>query len=88
MICIQNKNSINRSLLDGLLDAIVGDKAVFSPDLWEWPCPIHVWDPSSNHVQQIGNFSNPVLYHVDAAEDVLVVFEINREKQPAEVQHT
>ncbi|KAL1997091.1 hypothetical protein VTN49DRAFT_7956 [Thermomyces lanuginosus] len=39
-------------------------------------------------MQQVGSFSNLLLYHVAAVENVLVAFEIDLERQPLEVQQT
>lgn len=66
---------------------VVGDKAVYT-SLPELTGPIYVWDLSSNHVQKIGNFSHLILYHVDAAENVLVTFDTERIDQPPKVQQT
>ncbi|KAL1997088.1 hypothetical protein VTN49DRAFT_7953 [Thermomyces lanuginosus] len=70
------------------LETIVEDKVVFNNDSKGKPCSFYVWDLSSNHVQQIGSFSKPVLYHVEAADNVLVAFEVNWKKLPPNVQQT
>lgn len=70
------------------LPTIVEDKVVIAPMPQNEPYPIYVWDLTSNDVQEIGRFSNFRMCHVNAAESVLVAFEINWEKQPPEVEQT
>lgn len=66
---------------------IVGDKVVFAPSPQRGSLPAYVWDLAMNHVQEIGNFSNLRLCHVDAADNILVAFECKAD-QPSEVQQT
>ena len=70
------------------MPTIIEDKVVIAPMPQNEPYPVYVWDLTSNHVQEIGRFSNFRMCHVDAAESVLVAFEINWEKQPPEVEQT
>lgn len=68
---------------------IVGDTVVVAPlPSKVVTCPVYVWDLSSNHVQKIGSFGDLRLYHLAAAENILVTFEINWEKPSPEVQQT
>ena len=69
---------------------IVQDKVAMAPMCAEEEVqPVYVWDLSSNHVQEIGSFSNLKLWHVDVAENVLVAFEIDLlKKYPPEVHQT
>lgn len=76
---------ISRSCLS---HSIVEDKVVIIPGHGRQPRPVYVWDLGSNHVQSIGSFSNLKLCHMDAAENILVAFEINCEKHPLAVQQT
>lgn len=62
---------------------IIDDKVVISND-----ASIYVWDLSLNHVQKIGSFSRLWLYHVDAAKNILVAFEIDWSEEQPEVQET
>lgn len=68
--------------------SIVGDKLVIAPDTLQPRCPVCIWDLRSNYIRAIGSFFNLRLYHVDAAENVLVAFEFNLRKQPPEVRQT
>lgn len=44
----------------------------------QWPNnPMFIWDPNSNHLKNIGSFSNLWLWHVEADENMLVAFEID-----------
>lgn len=53
-------------------------------DLWS----IYVWDLGLDRIQEIGSFTDLRLWHLDVTEDVLVAFEINLLKEPAEVCQT
>lgn len=67
---------------------LFGDKVVISHVPIDEHYSVYVWDLSLNHVQRIGSFSNLRLCHVNATDNVLVAFEINWKKQPAEVRQT
>lgn len=67
----------------GVLYPIIEDKIVIVPMFLAPPTSMYVWDLSSNHIQRIGTFSRICLCHVDAAENVVVAFEICREKTAA-----
>ncbi|KAL1996816.1 hypothetical protein VTN49DRAFT_7681 [Thermomyces lanuginosus] len=55
----------------------------------QWPNnPMFIWDPNSNHLKNIGSFSNLWLWHVEADENMLVAFEIDWDTYPLEVQQT
>ena len=70
------------------LYTIVENKAVIAPEFKSDTFPVYVWDLSSNHFQEIGNFTNLTLHHGDVSENLLVLFEINWEKQPPEVHQS
>lgn len=65
---------------------------IFSKSESGWPddpCPVYVWDLSSNHVQEIGEFTYFIeLCHLDVQENTLVVFEAVWETNPLEVHKT
>lgn len=67
---------------------IVKDKMVFFGSTVEPPFPIYIWDLSVDQVRKIGDFGDVWLWHMDADENVLVTFEMNRSKRPLEVQQT
>ena len=68
--------------------SITEEKVVLAPIPQPSSHPLYVWDLSSNHVQKINGFSHLWLTHIDAAENVLVTFEIIWTKQPSEVRQT
>lgn len=49
---------------------------------------VYIWDLNSNRIRRIGKFTNLWLWHVDADENLLVVFEINWDTHPPQVQQT
>lgn len=49
---------------------------------------IYVWDLNVNRIQRIGKFTNLWLWHLDVDENMLVVFEINWDAHPPQVQQT
>ncbi|KAL1990134.1 hypothetical protein VTN49DRAFT_5973 [Thermomyces lanuginosus] len=67
---------------------IYAQRMVLAPepevDLWS----IYVWDLGLDRIQEIGSFTDLRLWHLDVTEDVLVAFEINLLKEPAEVCQT
>lgn len=67
---------------------IVEDKVVTHPVTEHIPSFVYVWDLTSNHVQKIGSFSYLKLFHVAAAQNILVAFEMNLEKQTSEIRQT
>lgn len=70
------------------LYSIKEDKALIYCVADEPPSPISVWDLSTDHIQEIGSFHEPDLWHVDLDKNVLVVFEIKWKEWPLEVQQT
>lgn len=68
-----------------ILHQIVEDKAIFSSNFIEDNIAMNVWDLSLDQVVEIGRFRGRRLCHMDAAEDVLVIFEIGLEDQTLEV---
>lgn len=67
---------------------IVENKMVIAPEFMSDAFPVFVWDLSLNHFLEISSFSNLTLHHVDVPGNLLVLFEINWEKQPPEVHQT
>lgn len=39
---------------------------------------VYIWDLSSNGVRKINDFTDLWLWHVNANDDILVAFEVNR----------
>lgn len=68
--------------------AIEKDKVVIFPFSFEESVPFWVWDLGADHVLSIGSFNSVIFWHMDASENVLVVFEINRDYEPPLVQQT
>lgn len=85
---IQTKKKLDQDLAFPALYSLVEDKLVIVPVFPRRDDPVCVWDLSSNHFQKIGTFSSLSLYHVNTSENLLVLFEINWEKQPPEVQQS
>jgi len=55
------------------------------------PFTIYCWDLGTNQVQEIGScggLDSVLLWHMDADENILVVFEIDWKKHPPETQQT
>lgn len=67
---------------------IVKDKMVIFGSTVEPPFPIYIWDLSEDQIRKIGDFGDVWLWHMDAHENVLVTFEIDRNKRPLEVHQT
>lgn len=68
--------------------AVADSKVIIAPPPNGYSYPLFVWDLSSNHIHEIGSFSNLWLCHLDPVENVLVAFQIDLDKQPPEVQQT
>lgn len=71
-----------------VLYTIAEDKVVIGFEFIAQPRPVHVWDLSSNHIQEIGNFSYLVMCHMNSADNVLVAFEIDKWKQPPQLRQS
>lgn len=78
---IHTRQSVVNDQMPLLQDArhtIIEDKVIITPkSRLKQSCPVHIWDLSSNHVQEVSSFYNLSLYHLDATENVLVAFEID-----------
>lgn len=62
-----------------VVDQIVEDKAVVVSKFREETSSISIWDLSLSHIRNIGRFSRTRLWHLDTAEDILVIIEISLE---------
>lgn len=68
---------------------IEGDKVVIPCGGNKWkPRPILVWDLNLDGVQEVGNFRDLCMWHVDANDSTLIAIEINWDINPPEVQQT
>lgn len=87
---LHTKETIAQRILSFVhLFTVVEDKVVVTAPQPEGDSfPVFVWDLSSNRIQEFGSFAYLRLCHLDATENVLVAFEIDLMKQPAEVRQT
>lgn len=82
VLCLTAWNLRTKQRLDRRIPAfdarfmIVENKVVIAPSLQSRPNAVYVWELSSNDFKAIGKFSNLLLSHMDATDNILVAFEI------------
>ena len=85
---IHTKQKLNQHLPspESFYCTIIEDKVLIGPWCKTEQFPVYVWDLYLNRIEEIGNFSNLILCHLDVARSVLVAFRVNFAIHPPEVQ--
>lgn len=68
--------------------SIERNRVVMVPHFGRQFYPIYIWDLSADGIQEIGSFENPSLWHLDVDGNMLVVFVIDWNTHPLEVEQT
>lgn len=50
--------------------------------------PIYIWDLRANKVHEVGSFRDVSLWHMDVDKNILVIFQIDWDRNLPEVQQT